>query len=173
MDTLLVVAAVGGLVLGAGNLFLTLALAKKVRAVEQAPAGHSTQAQAPAVGDRVGGFSVPDVHGGRISHHDLGSGRALVLFLMPGCGPCELIIAALPEQEPGPVFAFVIGDRTDQKTSALVAALPGYVRAVVQPLDADIVGSAFHVGRFPTVLEVEDGAVVHVGSKLPETHLAR
>ncbi|GAA2591189.1 hypothetical protein GCM10010399_22050 [Dactylosporangium fulvum] len=173
MDTLLAAAAIGGVVLGAGNLFLTLALAKKVREASTSTAGHHPKASVPEVGDKVGGFSAPDAHGSRISHTDLGPGRALLLFLMPGCGPCELIIAALPQESGRPTFAFIVGDRADAKVGGLVAALPAYARAVVLPLDVDIIESAFHVGRFPTVLEVEDGFVTYVGSKLPELHPAR
>ncbi len=90
----LAVAVIGVGVLSLVNLWLTVAMARRLREQQEQLAGQVPQsAQRPVVGLPAGtpvpGFSVTTLSGAVVSAEDLGGERSLIGFFTPGCAPCH------------------------------------------------------------------------------------
>ncbi|MEV6520641.1 hypothetical protein AB0M43_01700 [Longispora sp. NPDC051575] len=132
------------------NLVLTLAVIRRLR--DGATAGPA----APGVGDVVPDFAATMTDGATLTHRDLLTGPATVVFALPGCAPCTRTLAALPGAEP--TFVFVMGEPGDPETGAVLAKVPFFARAGVTPMDGPV-GRAFGVALFPTTLRIADGVI--------------
>src|SRR5690348_173599 len=154
------------------NLVILLGVVRRLRT---APARPSAEAQLPPVGRRIAPFTAATVTGDRISDRDLATGTTLVVFVMPGCGPCRAIVDELAASA-GPTgprprpLVFVAGDAAAEDTRGIVDALSTAARvAVIAP--AGGAAAAFAVTGYPTVVRVEDGRVARatrvLGSWVP------
>src|SRR5579863_1213804 len=85
-------------VLGAANLLLTLALARRLAEVERL-AARGAEPRMPRIGAEVAEFSVATAGGGRLTDAQLRTGRTLLVFSMTDCGPCTAIAEELQHAE--------------------------------------------------------------------------
>ena len=157
-------ALVGALILLTGfNLVLLFAVLRRLREVEgrQTPAPVDIK---PAVGTRVGPWSVTLANGATLADADLGAdlgADAVVLFLSPGCGPCARLVQQVAD-EPGvlgrgPALAVVVGDTPGAHTYADV--LPPNLPVAYAEQDDPVVAAFGGVDAFPTVVVVRAGVV--------------
>jgi thiol-disulfide isomerase/thioredoxin len=122
------------------------------------------------VGSTLPEFTSATVEGAVVSQQTLASGRAVVAFLQPGCGPCqELVPDVLRYAEKLPdgqarVLAVVV-DGPDG--SGDLAEALGQVADVVAGPPAAAMVDALAVRGFPTVYSLEDGTVRWAGPRLP------
>jgi hypothetical protein len=155
-----VVVVVG--VVAAGDLLLSFAVIRRLadlqsRGVHAGGSGGSS----PAIGHRVGDFSVELLTGGVFTLADLAGTRAIVVFLMTSCEPCKAAVAelrALPAPLPSQLFILITGTATDGDVRAVAADMPaGALAGEISAPDATT--RAFGVDGFPTALTIEDGVV--------------
>ncbi|MEU8195487.1 hypothetical protein AB0C10_17050 [Microbispora amethystogenes] len=146
----------------AANLLITLALVRRVRDIELARTSHSAPgADLPEAGDVIGAFSATTTDGGTVSRETLADGSSLVVFLLPGCGPCQSVIDALANTPQGPerLVVFVLGSTTDNEVHKVLNVLPSYATtAVIEPGEHSAL-AATKVGAFPAILTISDGVV--------------
>ncbi len=121
-----VVAVVG--VVATADLLLSFAVVRRLAALE-APGGRPGAAalDSPAAGDRVGEFRARLLDGGEFTRADLAGASVLVVFVMPGCEPCQTVLAdlrALPEPLPAPLYVLATGTEQDNEIVALAGGLP-------------------------------------------------
>jgi AhpC/TSA family len=95
----LAVSVAGASILSLVNLWLIVAMARRLREhsqqlARQAPQRMSRPMVGPPLGTPVPDFSVTTVSGAVISTADLRGGRSLIGFFMPGCRPCHEQIPA-------------------------------------------------------------------------------
>lgn len=152
-------------IVGAANILLTLALARRLAQVERTAAGAGFgQPRMPRVGAEVGAFSVQTTGGARLTDATLRSGRTLLVFSLAGCGPCTALAEELRHTElPSGIGLLVLvagGDRGAVTT----AEYPAAADVVYLPADSGLVDQ-FEVEAFPTVVLVDDGRITAVGRK--------
>ncbi|GAA1378216.1 hypothetical protein [Catellatospora chokoriensis] len=139
------------------NLVLTLALVRRLRAVESSHdhGGEPIPEVLPAPGLNVGGFA----------HADLSTGRRTVVMLTPTCPPCQTLLDTLTADAGRyrrDALILMIG--TPAETAAMAERLAGYDTVAVSEHLAE---TAFKVKGFPAVLSVHDGIVVGSSHELP------
>ncbi|WP_406039825.1 hypothetical protein OG799_29695 [Micromonospora sp. NBC_00898] len=159
------IVAVVGIVL-AGNVVLTLALARRMKELENS-GGSRHGDPFPARGTRVGRFAAVDLDGTTLTNQDLLEGVTFAAFLMPGCGPCEEVRSALHGLSPqqGQLMVFVAGDAANPETQKIVGSLPDRARVLVASAAGDLF-SAFGVTAFPTVMKLVNGVVEMAASRV-------
>ncbi len=169
----LTAAVIVAIVLTVLNLLVSFAIIRRLRDIESRGGGHPGHGDAladdlPAVGTRVGSFSVPTIDGDQLDEQVLqGREPVLVSFLSPTCGPCKDLVAALaarPDPDPARTILFVDGGDEAAKEFAESLRPHGWVALI----DSEgPVGSAFGgVEMFPIVLTVERGVITAADIRL-------
>jgi thiol-disulfide isomerase/thioredoxin len=160
------------------NLLVSFAIIRRLRGVESRGGDHAHQGDAltddlPAVGTRVGAFSVPTVDGDQLDDQTLAGEPVLAAFLSPTCSPCKDLVAALaarPDPDLARTILFVDGDE-DAKEFAESLRVHGRVALVDSQ---GPVGVAFGgVEMFPIVLTVERGVITAADIRLPASKVRR
>ena len=148
------------------DLLITFALIRRVRASEAVDSPVEPSA-VPSIGAFLGDFDVTADDGSRLTRQDVEVGTHRFVFVLPECGGCGELIAALdPAAVPDPALTFVVaGMEHDPATDALVSSIPADVRVVRSPLGGGM-SRAFKVAAFPTVVSVTDGQVARVSTTL-------
>jgi thiol-disulfide isomerase/thioredoxin len=148
--------------LAVGNLALTLALVRRLRAgVPAVP----TASEPVGVGERIGEFSITTTAGVQLGRDGLFTGTGLVAFLSPSCPPCQeqlprVLARAAELGDPAGVLAVVVDDMEDPAdVAAEVAAFDGVARVVVARTGDRLTG-AFRVDAYPAVFLVGPGGRV-------------
>lgn len=158
---LIAVVAVFGVV-AAADLLLSFAIIRRLAAVESGSApGVGGGTGSPAIGHRVGEFRVDLLTGGTFTRADLTGTRATVMFVMPGCEPCEAAVAelaAMPAPLPIPLYILITGGKAGGDAAAAAADMPAgaHVGLISAP---DATSAAFGVDGFPTALDLDDAIV--------------
>lgn len=162
-----VITAVAALV--ALNLAMTLALAQRLRAVQETVAqGAMRDPSLPRPGDRVGAFTATTLAGESLTEAALADGTSLIGFFAPGCSTCALVRTQLLERPPAiRMFAFV--DRSDDEARAreVASALARVAQVALTDL-GDPVTLAFREAGVPTLIRVESGSVAASGHRLAD-----
>jgi hypothetical protein len=157
-------------ILGAANILLTLALARRLAQVERtAAAGGAGQPRMPRVGTEIGEFSVDTAGGARLTDATLRGGRTLVVFSLAGCSPCTALAEELRDAELPPglgLLVLVAGGEGDAE-AVTAAQYPSAAQVVHLPSDSGL-ADQFEVDSFPTVVLVEGGRITAVGRKAGE-----
>jgi thiol-disulfide isomerase/thioredoxin len=157
-------------IIAAVDLLLTVGVVRRLREHSAELAGLRGPGAGDAglpVGTPVGDFTATDLTGRPVG---VGSGRTLVGFFSPGCGPCKermpdfVAHAAGRPGGPGAVLAVVVGEAAE--AAAMVDPLLRVATVVVEPEDGPV-QRAFGVGGFPTFVLVEDGVVAAADFVLP------
>lgn len=156
--------------LGIGNLMLTLALIRRLRATPAAPVPVPAERQLVGPGERVGPYRVVTLDGTELSGH-----AGLVAFLSPSCPPCQEQLPLVVEHaaaHPGGVLAVVVDDFEDPELVAAEAAALAEVAPVVVARTGDRLTNAFGVDAYPALVLVgPDGRVVASGHDLADLPL--
>jgi hypothetical protein len=156
-------------VLTVANLAMTLALAQRLRGLQETVAqGAMRDPSLPRPGDRVGAFVARTLAGETVTEAEFAGGTALVGFFAPGCSTCTLVRSQLIERPPSiPMFAFV--DESDNEAAAHdVARSLARVAQVALTRVGDPVTLAFREAGVPTLIRVERGSVVASGHRLAD-----
>ncbi len=178
--TYLTVAVVGVGVLGLVNLWLTVAMARRLREqgerlARQAPQRMPRPAAGLPPGTPVPGFSVTTASGAVVSAEDLRGERSLIGFFTPGCAPCHdqvpafLALARSLPGGPGHVLA-VVSDRGRAAASgpeADVGRLAGDLAEAAQMVrgpSAGVVATALEVTGYPSFIVLGADGRVEAGA---------
>lgn len=162
-------------ILGAANLLLTLALARRLAEAERrSGAGPRAEPRMPRVGAEVGTFSVPTAGGARLTDARLRSGRTLLVFSLADCGPCAKLAEELGHTElpPGLGLVVLLAVPDDQRGALTAAQYPAAAELVFVPPDSGLI-DRFEVDAFPTLVLVEEGRITAVGREPSEVLPAR
>jgi hypothetical protein len=157
-------------ILGAANLLLTLALARRLAEAERmAGAGQRAEPRMPRVGAEVAPFSVETTEGARLTDARLRSGHTLLVFSLPGCGPCATLAEELRHTElPCGLGLLVLLAAPEDERGALSAVeYPAVAEVAFVPPDSSLIDQ-FEVDAFPTLVLVEEGRITAVGRKPSE-----
>lgn len=156
-------------ILAAANLLLTLALARRLAGVERAAAGLRAGPRMPRVGAEVGAFSVQTVAGARVTDARLRTGRTLLVFSLPGCGPCATLAEELRHTElpPGLGLLVLIAASEDERGPRTAAAYPAAAELAFFAPDCGLT-DRFEIDAFPTLVLVDEGRITAVGRKPSE-----
>jgi hypothetical protein len=145
------------------DLLLSLALARRVRLLQQPEHRQAQHESLPSVGGVVEPFEATALDGSRINEGEFSQGSSLVAFLSAGCGPCERVKQEILDSPPEePFLAFVFGTES--------GAMPGIAvdvarvaKVVWGEVNDEPVLRAFGIQAYPTVLRVVNGVVVSAG----------
>jgi hypothetical protein len=157
-------------ILGAANLLLTLALARRLAEAERtAAAGQRAEPRMPRVGAEVGTFSVETAEGARLTDARLRSGRTLLVFSLADCGPCAALAEELRHTElPSRLSLLILLAAPENERGAPTAVeYPAAAELVFVPPDSGLI-DRFEVDAFPTLVLVEEGRITAVGRKPSE-----
>ncbi len=152
------------------NLFLIFAVTRRIAAME-ARSGTGAPAVTPVAGHRVGDFGVRTLAGRALTHGDLTGTATVVVFLSPGCPPCETMARSLaaglrPRGLPMLVFVAAPGaDLAAELAGELADSLAADAQVAVI-LQESTIAEAFGVGGYPTALRIEDGVVAAASNRL-------
>ncbi len=152
-------------ILGAANLLLTLALARRLAEAERAAAaGQRGQPRMPRVGTEVSPFSVETAGGARLTDARLRSGRTLLVFSLADCGPCATLAEELRRTElpAGLGLLVLLAVADDQRGRLAAAQYPAAADLAFVPPDSGLI-DRFEVDAFPTLVLVEAGRITAVG----------
>jgi len=151
-------------VVAAADLLLTFAVIRRLAALEaRGGPARPGDGQSPAVGHRIGAFSVNLISGGTFGLADLSGqeAEAIVVFVMPSCEPCKAALAdlsSLPGPLRWPLYVLIAGAQPGDELTALIDDLPaGTQVALIATMDDTT--DAFGIDGFPTALGIEDGIV--------------
>jgi thiol-disulfide isomerase/thioredoxin len=142
-------------VLGMLNLLLTLAIVRRLRAMNQQPPPE------PLIqGSAIRPFTTKTIDGGIVSERDLRGGRSLVGYFSPGCPPCEAarprFVAYAAGLDRDRVLAVIVDGTADDATDDLAA-----VARVAVASERDTVVGALSAYGYPAVFLLdEDGRVL-------------
>lgn len=152
------------------NLVACLAIIRRLRAGGAGPDDWTSGM--PAIGTVVTAFAEADVDGRPVGHDDIADGDGLVLFLAPGCGACDRLVAEVVEAErhlPPNRIAFVL-DSADtpnrDKLDHLVASLRNLMPVVLAEDEVGVLQAFGGVTRFPSALRISDGRVTATDYRL-------
>jgi hypothetical protein len=157
-------------IVGAANLLLTLALARRLAEAERrAGAGQRAEPRMPRVGAEVGTFSVQTAGGARLTDARLRSGRTLLIFSLADCGPCATLAEELRRTElpSGLGLVILLAAPEDERGALTAAAFPAAAELAFVPPDSDLI-DRFDVDAFPTLVLVEEGRITAVGREPSE-----
>jgi thiol-disulfide isomerase/thioredoxin len=178
----LTVAVIGVAVLGLVNLWLTVAMARRVREQgEQLARRTPARVPRPAVGLPPGAavpdFSVTTVSGTVVSAAGLRGERSLIGFFMPGCAPCHeqipafLAFARSLPGGPAHTLAVVTGGGRpaarvpDQDSDRLIQELTeAAVAQVVREPSTRVVTTALAVTGYPSFFVLDADGRVQAGA---------
>ncbi|NUO59519.1 MAG: hypothetical protein HOV71_25400 [Hamadaea sp.] len=160
MTAVLTAAVVVLAALTAVCLLMLAAVVRRLRTIEERLNGPA--ATLPEVGLTVAGFQAADLTATPLNESDVEDGT--VLFVMPGCGPCADLIAALAEHPSGALTAFVAGNPADEVTQELARKVGAVADRVAVVDEGGAVTAAFGgVSSFPTVLRISGGVIAAAG----------
>jgi thiol-disulfide isomerase/thioredoxin len=145
-------------VLGLLNLFLTLAIVRRMRTMNPEPP------EPLSVGSAIRPFTAAATDGRPVSERDLYGGQALVGYFSPGCPPCEAALprfvtyaAGLDRQQ---VLAVIVDDTGTDAAGDQAVALEAVARVVVTGERSAVVDALSAHGYPAVFLLDEDGLVV-------------
>jgi hypothetical protein len=147
------------------DLFLSLALARRVRMIQEmgsAPAGRS---DFPSVGEVVTPFEVTTLDGQTLSEKEFSLGSTLVAFLAVGCEPCVRLKSEILSSPPDEPFIVFVSGLEAGNMPAIASELAHVAKVVWIEVD-ELVRNAFRVDAYPTVLRVVNGVVVTAALRL-------
>jgi hypothetical protein len=156
-------------ILGAANILLTLALARRLAEVERTAAtGGFGQPRMPRVGAEIGAFSVETARGSQLTDATLRGGRTLVVFSLPGCSPCTALAEELRHTDlPSGLGLLVLVAGGESGGGVVVAEYPAAAEVAFLLADSEV-ADQFEVDSFPTLVLVEDGRITAAGRQLGE-----
>jgi hypothetical protein len=176
--TYLAVAVVGVGVLGLVNLWLTIAMARKLRDHGEHLARGGSRPR-PIVGlqpgTQVPEFTVTTVTGATVSAEDLRGQRSLIAFFSPGCAPCHeqvpaftAFVRTLPGGVARPLAVICGGGHgaaqgQDAGADHLARQLADMAHVVREP-SAGMVAAALAVSGFPSFILLDAGGRVEAGA---------
>lgn len=166
MATSIVIVILGLFV--AANLYLTLAVVRRLRELEDGLRTSRDSDGLPASGTPVRPFEAVDQNGDRLTHLDLAQGDWRVAFLLTGCGPCKQTRAALKAQplDDCPLVVVVAGSRENPETEEILGDLPSHARVILGPEIGGVMTTALGVSAYPAILKIKDGVVAFAATRL-------
>lgn len=169
MTNLLVAAVVVLTVAVGANLLLTLALARKVRAISPAAFPHPPEPTLLPVGASVPEFSTLTTSGDECNQAALLSGTQLVAFFSTTCSSCRPAIPDFVRRAAslGSGVAFVVSDGNRDAEHALCEALASVQTVAVVGSDSHVL-RAFETNGFPLFVLFDDGVVTAAGHSMHE-----
>jgi thiol-disulfide isomerase/thioredoxin len=155
--------------MASANLLVTFAVIRRIAVVEAGHADGPGKALVPDIGYQVADFSAELLSGGAIHRADLADSSVIIIFVSPGCAPCQKLIASMrsgwvPQGEP--LLIFVAGYADDAVVGDTVAELSALSARIGITPPTGPVAQAFGVVGYPTVLRVENGVVTAAGARL-------
>jgi thiol-disulfide isomerase/thioredoxin len=158
------------------NLWLTIAMARKLRHHGELLARRGAgprPAVGPPPGTQVPEFTVTTVTGATVSAADLRGQRSVIAFFSPGCAPCEEQVPAFaafartwPSGAARPLALICSGHSAARDTDdadRLAAQLADVAHVVREP-SAGTAAAALAVSGFPSFLLLDAGGRVAAGA---------
>jgi methylamine dehydrogenase accessory protein MauD len=147
----------------AGLAVLVLGVLRQVTAQMQRPPQRRAM-MGPTPGTPVPGFAAHDTGGVAFSGAQLRGQPSVLLFLSPGCGPCQELASEMRAAAAGelPASLTVLTD----PGGAEALRLPAAVRTVVDP--AREIADALEVPGRPFGIAVDDGGIIRA-TRVPNT----
>jgi hypothetical protein len=142
------------------DLFLSLAIIRRLRTMESGQAWRPEADDLTPLGTVLGPLTISTVDGASVTDAELRGGPTFVALLRVGCGPCgEFVdqVASGAVTVPARSLIVVVRDGGDEGTYA--DRLDGWGRVAVTDIDSAQLGAFGEVGAFPTFLRFENGVV--------------
>jgi hypothetical protein len=130
-----------------------------------AGAGAAAPLRRPTPGDRIGAFTARTVTGTTVSRETLRPGD-LVVFLSPGCGPCEEQLPELvrwlrsPDGSATVTLVVIVADAAE--AAEMVAALGSLATVLCEPPPRKDLQDAFGAHSYPIALTVDGTTITDV-----------
>jgi len=152
-------------VLGFGNLVLTLAIVRRVNRGGSEPS--STQLRGLEPGETAPDFTAQKLDGSNVTLADLSHRRTVMLFVSPGCKPCE---ESLPEylrlsviaRDQGEELVLVSGGDHDP-TREMIGKAANAITVIVAPRETHKLFADYRADVTPLFTVIENGHVFSSG----------
>ncbi|HEY2551248.1 MAG TPA: redoxin domain-containing protein [Streptosporangiaceae bacterium] len=126
--------------------------------------GFSPSAQGPPIGDELPSFAARTADGQVIDESQLRGKPALLLFLSPGCGPCQTLAAEMSRTDLGSLADEILVVTAEEGLAGL--DLPPSLRVIAE-LSREV-SDALEVAGTPFAIAVDPAGVIRA-KRIPNT----